>query len=164
MKVSGLPLVGRGAFSRVYKKDARTVLIVSRDKAKEAMASAEWPPSRLFPRIKKISEGYYEALYYPKVRSLKETLKPRHYALYRHLVALSSSYTLGCGYRSLHSGFSQNLKGYRSQREAILGALDALANYSSDVCFEISPRNVATTPSGNLILLDCFFFRHQLRR
>lgn len=164
MKVSGLPLIGQGAFSRVYKKDSKTVLIVSRDKAKEAMASPLWPPSRLFPRIKEVSSGVYESRYYPPIRSLKGALKEGQWQLYTHLRNLHMDYTLGQGYYELRTGFKKHMAPYRRQREALLAALDALANYNLDVCFEISPRNVAVSPSGNLVLLDCFFFRHQLRR
>jgi hypothetical protein len=41
-------------------------------------------------------------------------------------------------------------------------AVEACANYGSDVMFEISPRNVAVH-NGNLILLDCFFIKSKLR-
>jgi len=41
-------------------------------------------------------------------------------------------------------------------RNSLQEAIDACANYGSDIKFEISPRNVAVK-NGNLILLDCFF-------
>ena len=35
-------------------------------------------------------------------------------------------------------------------------ALDACGNWSTNVMFEISPRNIAVD-NGQLVLLDCFF-------
>jgi hypothetical protein len=44
----------------------------------------------------------------------------------------------------------------------MLDALDACANYGNDVCFEISPRNVAVK-NGKLVLMDCFFMADKLQ-
>ncbi|UZT50357.1 hypothetical protein [Enterobacter phage 04_vB_Eclo_IJM] len=44
----------------------------------------------------------------------------------------------------------------------VLMALDACANFGSDIQFEISPRNVRAV-NGKLILVDCFFLVSKLQ-
>jgi len=51
---------------------------------------------------------------------------------------------------------------FKTAKTALIDAVSALTNYGSDICFEISPRNIAVTKTGNLILLDCFFMRSKL--
>lgn len=153
-----MPLIGRGAFSKVYKKDSKTVIIVSRDKAKVAMASPEWPRARCFPKLIEKADGLYECKYYEPVRALKSNLGEDQWALYK---ALRDVFHNGAqDYWHLRSCFWA-LKGWKAERRALLSALDVLSEYGRDVRFEISPRNVAVH-RGRLILLDCFFFQGDL--
>lgn len=162
--MKGLPLIGRGSFSRVYRKGANEVLIVSTDKVKAAMSERFWPKSRLFPRIKFI--GYneddtctYSSRYYPKVKSLKLSLETAEWEFYKFLRDLDR-------YPEKNYRYEHYLKQFatipwRSKRNAMLEAWECLRMYSDDACFEISPRNVAVH-RGKLVLLDVFFFYHQL--
>lgn len=158
MKVSGLPLIGRGAFSKVYKKDSKTVIIVSRDKVKVAMASPEWPRARCFPKLIEKASGIYECKYYEPVRALKSNLSEDQWALYR---VLRDVYHNGPQYYWYLRSYFRALKGWKAESRALLSALDVLNEYGRDVRFEISPRNVAVH-RGRLILLDCFFFQEDL--
>ncbi len=163
-----MKLIGKGTFSKVYLKGNDEVLIVSRDKVKQAMSEMHWPSSRLFPRIRKEGEGQngtslYTSKYYPRVRNLKNSLEPKEWELYRYLQDLDrwpsrADMSKGNRWRSLFSSIP-----WRGKREALLAALDCLRMYGDDVCFEISPRNVAVH-RGKLVLLDCFFFYSQLWR
>ena len=50
-----LPLIGRGMFSTVYRKNAKTVLIKSVDPVKECMAMGWFPSSRMFPKTTRVA-------------------------------------------------------------------------------------------------------------
>jgi len=152
-----MELIGRGQFSTVYRKNSSTVLIKSTDPVKECMALGWFPSCRLFPKIKRINCELYESKYYPRVRSLKNSLEPKQWELYKALRGcMSWKLTAEQVIKSLHPKF-------RKQRDHLLAAINALYNYGDDVCFEISPRNV-TVHKGKLILLDCFFMKsHSLR-
>lgn len=152
-----MELIGRGRFSRVYRKNTTQVLIKSIDPVKECMVLGWFPSCRLFPKIKRIGYELYEQKYYPRVRSLKSSLEPRQWELYKALrKCMSCNKTAEQEIRSLPPKF-------RKQRDHLLEAINALYNYGDDVVFEISPRNVAAS-NGKLILLDCFFMKSQLGR
>ena len=162
-----LPLIGRGMFSTVYRKNTKTVLIKSIDPVKECMAMGWFPSSRMFPKITRVAVMYddqgtalYEQRYYPKVKSLKAALKPTEWEFYRALRGINIFHCFGWDdYKTLDS-LQSLIKAlpskYARKKAALLGAIDALTNYGADIRFEISPRNVAVH-NGRLILLDCFF-------
>ena len=164
-----LPLIGRGAFSTVYRKNAKTVLIKSVDPVKECMAMGWFPNSRMFPKTTRVAildddqgTALYEQRYYPKAMSLKAALKPAEWEFYRELrgnVWMACNVFGNDPYKtldSLRSVISNLPSKYARKKTALLGAIDALTNYGADIRFEISPRNVAVH-NGRLILLDCFF-------
>jgi len=98
--------------------------------------------------------------YYPKVKSLKQSLKPAQYALYKELRALSIGY--GNKDYDLYFKWREQFETIKNKavREDLLEVVDHLNNYGTDLSFEISPRNVAVK-NGKLILLDCFFIASQ---
>lgn len=162
-----LPLIGRGMFSTVYRKNAKTVLIKSIDPVKECMAMGWFPNSHMFPKTTRVAildddqgTALYEQRYYSKVKSLKDALKPAEWEFYRVLRDVRNNVNRFLDdYKALDSlqTLISNLPNkYARKKAALLGAIDALTNYGPDVRFEISPRNVAAH-NGNLILLDCFF-------
>ncbi len=150
-----MKLIGKGAFTRAYLKDNRTVLLKSRDPIKDCMASGFFPECKLFPKVTRVDLNTYEMKYYPRTTSLKNNLKPRQWEYYKQLrkafnnIVLVSSNSM-CYLDRLLSYIS-----YKYLREAIAEAYWACRNYGR-VCFEISPRNVAVH-KGNLVLLDVFF-------
>lgn len=168
-----LPLIGRGMFSAVYRKNVKTVLIKSIDPVKECMALGWFPSSRMFPKTTRVAlldddqgTALYEQRYYPKVKSLKTALKPAEWEFYRVLREVHNNVNRFLDdYKaldSLQSLISTMPSKYARKKAALLGAIDALTNYGPDVRFEISPRNVAVH-NGRLILLDCFFMVGKVR-
>ena len=169
-----LPCIGRGMFSTVYRKNAKTVLIKSIDPVKECMAIGWFPSSRMFPKTTRVAildddqgAALYEQRYYPKAKSLKAALKPTEWEFYQELRETQSNinHFLGDYYKALDSlrSLIKALPGkYARKKSALLGAIDALTNYGPDIRFEISPRNVAVH-NGRLILLDCFFMAGKMK-
>jgi len=158
----GLKLIGRGSFTKAYQKDADTVLLKSVDPIKECMSLGWFPSSRLFPKIERIDNELYEMKYYKQTLSLKASLCDKHYKIYQTLRALKINNS-----PNIHDGFEDALKAFRTIKDyklriIMIEALEACSNYGSDIGFEISPRNVAATKTGKLILLDCFFMKSKL--
>lgn len=161
MDTRGLKLIGKGTFSKCYKLNDKEVLIRSNDNVKEYIALwMDYVP--FIPNIERIDIGLYKMEYFPKVKSLKKTLKPKQYEIYKELRSLSVGFVANKHnlFYEWHEQFD-TIKNKRF-REGLKLALDCLANYGSDINFEISPRNVAVK-NGNLILLDCFFMSSQLQ-
>jgi len=157
-----MKLIGQGSFTKAYRKDNETVLLKSSDPIKECMSFGWFPDSRLFPKIIRTEIGEYEMKYYEKVTSLKTALTPKHYEIYKTLrnLKIDISYNLYDGLDNLRKAF--NTIADRRLRNIMLKAADATSNYGEDANFEISPRNVAVTKTGKLILLDCFFMKSHL--
>ena len=154
--------IGQGSFTKAFLRDDGKVQLHSVDPIKECMSFGWFPSSRLFPTVTRINTEVYEMKHFPKVASLKKSLKAKEYQKYLELRNLSIPVTMNIhdGYDSLYNAFC-TIKNKRL-RAIMLEALDACSNYGSDIGFEISPRNVAVTTTGNLILLDCFFMKSKL--
>lgn len=166
MNTQGMKCIGKGAFSTVYQKSKKTVLIKSQDNVKECMSLGWFPDSNLFPKIEKVATSdcgqfqFYEEKFYPKVRSLKNNLSSFDWEFYRALKNISdSNHMTDCD--ECREAIALLPNKFHHKRTMILEAIDALTNYGSDVCFEISPRNVAIH-GKKLVLLDCFFMRRDL--
>ena len=159
-----MEMIGKGQFTTAYRKNANTVLLKSTDPIKECMSLGWFPNSHLFPKVTRLSYGEvstYEMVYYPKVKSLKTALKPKHYEYYTALRKLYEENRMHT--RSVHNLYNKWYRVFSSTttlprhiKQHLLDALDACSNYGSDIAFEISPRNVAVSKTGGLILLDCF--------
>lgn len=154
-----MELIGKGTFSKVYKLNEKQVLIKSVCYAKACISlnlDSKW-----FPKLERAGYNEYTCEFYPKVKSLKTTLKPKHYKLYQELRKLSvycaNSYDYLDAWRKEFKKVSN-----KSLRNVLLEVLDDLANYGTQIGFEISPRNVAVK-NGSLILLDVFYMIDQLR-
>jgi hypothetical protein len=168
MNTNGMKKIGNGAFSTVYKKSRSKVLIKSRDNVKECMALGWFPETSLFPRIERVGMSdcgewqFYEEKYYPRVKSLKNTLSAFEWEFYQELRKLHCSflhpYELIDKWRKQFESLPNK---FHHKKRMLLEAVDGLSNYGCDICFEISPRNVATQ-GKKLVLLDCFFMKSQL--
>lgn len=158
-----LKLIGRGAFSRVYRsEDSNVVLIKSCDPIKECMSLGWFPDSELFPKVTRIDNNMYEMDYIGPCRApiaeLKAAGNDEHLNLYRELLKLN---------RTAHTGFDliKDIKGLNipnRDMSDIIEALEACMNYGEDIAFEISPRNIRIS-DGKLILMDCFYQVSALR-
>ena len=155
-----MKLIGEGEFTRAYLRPDGKVLLKSICPIKECMSYGWFPESRLFPKLEHIDcddhSKFYLTEYYPKVSSLKDSLNEKHWAMYKELQKLPKGFGV---YKYDKLDFWREtfptLKNKRL-RDTMMEALDACSNYGTSICFEISPRNVATK-NGKLILLDCFF-------
>ena len=167
-----MKLIGRGAFTKCYlKDDGKRVLLVSSDPIKECMAWGWFPVSTLFPEVKMIEVGTYEMDYMPPTRGLKPYLDADQWELYQVLRGcyertplLMNEYDLyHLWYEIFEAAIDKaETEVIRSGLQDVIGALDACADFGSDIQFEISPRNVRAV-NGKLVLMDCFFLSSKLR-
>ena len=148
-----MKVIGKGLFTTAYQSpnDRNRVVLKSRDPVKECMAIGWFPDSKLFPKVRRISypdaDGIqtYEMKKYPKCTAPKQQLNAKHYEIYKALRGVC--FTLMD---------IETLKVPRYVKEVLQDAYHAVSSYGSPL-FEISPRNISYTPSGRLILLDCFY-------
>ena len=157
-------IIGKGLFSTCYlQADKKTVVLKSVDGIKECMSMGWFPSNNCFPKVEYIEQGLYKMKYYKKVSSLKNELKPKQYAIYQELRKLTIGYVKN-SYNSLEEWIKQfKTVSNKTMSKALINAIEACANYGSDISFEISPRNVAVN-NGNLILLDCFFVQSEANK
>jgi hypothetical protein len=88
-------------------------------------------------------------------------LNPRDYRLYkelRNLHASALSRPSKMVIDNTRAMFEKLSDDFSIEKDILLQAVDACSNYSTNVYFEISPRNVAVK-DGKLILLDVFFLK-----
>lgn len=169
--------IGQGSFSKVYLQDNGKVYIKSIDYIKECL-SLNWnglTEYRLFPQIDFIkTDGdykIYEMEYYEQPKSLKQNLNPHDYKLYKTLRKVMNQFSIRFDniiydinislFDILTNCIADYLGEFEAEQEILIEAINTFSNYGQDICFEISPRNVAVK-NNQLILLDCFFFRSQL--
>lgn len=159
-------LIGKGAFTKAYLLDSGRVMLKSCCPIKECMALGFFPEHRLFPKMNMIECGMYEMEYYPRVKSLKNSLDAEDYELYKELRQIAQN----AGHpANIYDSYSALYKAFEASdledevKEVMLEALDGCANCGSDIGFEISPRNVAVK-DGKLVLLDVFFSKGTLKK
>ena len=155
--------IGKGSFSTVYQKNSDKVLIKSDDHVKECLSFNWHNKSKYIPNITNVDTGLYEMKLYPKCTKPKQQLNAKAYNTYLTLKSLFNNVTIYNKYDAYNIWYKafSNLKD-NTLKNCLLSVLDSLSNYGSDIYFEISPRNISFTKTGNLILLDCFFFKTQL--
>ena len=160
-------IIGKDRFSTAYQnKDV--VYIKSQDPVKECFAF--FPVnSSYFPKVSvsDLPEFDYKMPLYNKVRAPKKQLNDRSITIYQELRKLFNNNLFyfnkkESGYAKWYRLFS-GIKSSKRLKNALINAIDNLANYGDDIGFEISPRNIAATKSGNIILLDCFFLKRALK-
>ncbi len=165
-------LIGKGAFSKVYRKDNENkVTVLTDDNVKECMGNGWFPDTSLFPKVVAIDHdeiSTYEMPYYPKVRAPKKELTKRSYELYNALRELADTMPYCANkydsYEKLHKHIDTIPAKFSKEKREIREAIEALSNYGPDIAFEISPRNISKTARGKLVLLDCFFFKSALQK
>ena len=163
-------LIGKGAFSKVYRKDDEPfVTVISSDYVKECLSWGWMPDDSLFPKVERIEydePSIYRMPYYPRVKAPKQELNERSYALYVELRKFMLSTPVCDNIYDLYDVTWEHISTidsrFKKEKTLLRDALSALSNYGSDMCFEISPRNISKTNRGKLVLLDCFFFKSQL--
>lgn len=170
-ETKGLPLIGKGSFTLCYD-NGNSVLLVSNCPVKECNALGWLSGSRLFPKIERLDFTDDLQLFkqekFTKVKSLKTALHKKEYDLYLQLRELASAYQ--CKYiknpHHRHQIFVDTVKAsnlHHVYKKALIEAVDGIANYTSKIGFEVSPRNVAVK-NGKLVLLDVFYSIDQLNK
>lgn len=180
-QLQGLQKLGAGAFSTAYKKNAKTCLVYSTCYMKECMSLGWFPKNRLFPVVARLEFGLgpqgEHALYsmplLRRVTAPTTQLNATSLKLYRELRKVAADFSLEYSRDAISYGvvigsnFSACLKKHvtsHAKREALQDAYAACNSYSLSIVFECSPRNIAVSPSGGLILADCFYCAEQLQR
>lgn len=157
--------IGKGTFTTVYRQDnSDTVTIITNDPVKECLSHGWFPENTLFPTVAAVDydeKSTYTMPYYPKVKAPKKELTPHSYELYKALRKYFETMPFcnnphDCYYTHLEHLNTLPAK-FRKEKALLKEAFEALSNYGSDFCFEISPRNISKTKRGKLVLLDCFF-------
>lgn len=167
-----LKLIGTGLFTRAYRKgNSNVVLIKSECYVKECL-SFKWHRnhSGIFPTIDRTAINEYEMNFYPKVKSLKKSLRPDQWEIYKELCTVfkdrlpyNKNYRdRGCRYTALIEEITKANLPVKVKND-IVSVVESIGNWGSDIGFEISPRNVAVD-NGRLIMLDCFFMVSQARQ
>ena len=162
-----LSLLSRGgAFTVAYVDSAlQYVYLKSVCPIKECIAQGWFPESDLFPSISHALDGngIYKMEYYPRVKSLKESLDADQWEIYKELRRVMKEIDYTGNVHRNHESITQGFNTIKDEslRETMQEALDACANYGTQLAFEISPRNVAVK-DGKLILLDVFYHVEKL--
>ncbi len=163
--IDGGAVIGRGQFTRVYGGERGRVVIVTIDPLKEAYAMDWLPDTPLFPRFE--SEGHdreYRSVYTaPRLDvgskipgGLRGVLRPRQWRLYQALRRCTGCIGTGAQWDNARR-FDSLPAEFSREREYMREAIDCMHNWCSRVGFEVSPRNVAATAGGSLVLFDVFF-------
>ena len=156
-----------GAFTVAYVDSGlKNVYLKSVCPIKEVMAQGWFPESDLFPTVGFAgrTQGLYKMEYFPKVPSLKDALDPDQWELYKTLRNVKDRIEYTENSHQNHESITMAFNTIKDEslREVMQEALDACANFGTEIGFEISPRNVAVK-NGKLILLDVFYNVAKLR-
>ena len=175
-------LIGKGHFTKVYKagnSNGKKVMVYSTCPVKEVLALGWMPRTRRLPTLEVAYDNEGKEYYIAEKLSigskvkggLSKALSAKEYTLYKELKAFEQALSK----ESLKTSDSKEsyfiamdvLKTFtfsnRSIKNILIESFDALSNYGTDVCFEISPRNVAISKAGKLILNDCFYLKSYMR-
>lgn len=184
-------LIGKGMFAKAYHLQGRkpSILIAindsSQDYAKElvAMAYEDSGGNPYIPRIRKLgwnaTQTFYEMPLYNA--PLKKSASPKAWNQYlairkcwKEAEAETVSYSAKRRIARKHLGYQimqgtvDKARKHKGIPSKLVQALEALqhtaANYGADYSFEFSPRNLATTARGRLILLDSVFSQEAVGR
>lgn len=169
LKANKPSTVKKGHFTTAYLyQEQAKVILKSRCYIKECMALGWFPYNELFPSIKFADIEYdvntefkvYDMPLYVHGQSVKSNVCKEDYeGIYIPLRKIQYVIDYADFEEQLTTvGVSEDVK------EALLEAYSVCTNCGSDVGWEISPRNVAATADGKLILLDCFYIKSQIRR
>lgn len=159
-------LIDKGAFTKAYQIAEDKVEILTICPAKEAYALFS-QGNKFAPIIEKVDyldsgESVYHMPLYPKVTAPKKQLNKEAYAVYQALRKISGSCSMTY-YRFIEEIEASNIN--EDDKEEIISLISDACNAidTMDMGFEISPRNISVTETGDLIMLDCVFSRRVLR-
>lgn len=166
-QVKGLPIIGRGAFTKCYELNPSEVLLLSCDPVKECSASGWMPDSDRLVNLERIDyDGIFTLYKAPRLPKFNvKDLFLSEYALFKQLKKLCSSLQWpNNDYNRLHY-FTNKLVASdlpEEIKELLIDCGEACMNYGHRLGFEFSPRNLSTK-DGKIIFLDCFFLLDTLQ-
>lgn len=160
-ELSSLKTIGRGMYTVCKQIDNLSVYLITNCPTKEAYSTG-WIESNLFPCLEFVDildngKKVYKSPYYPKLPL--STLDRDSYMMYRTLRDWSAQYYPNYYRLTNAASYLIDKAGNLPEgglRDDIIQAIETLKNWSKNVHFEISPRNVRAV-NGKLLLLDCFF-------
>jgi hypothetical protein len=159
-------LIGKGSFSKVYRQgESDHVTIVSADPCKEAQALFLSADCQFFAPLERFfydddGNGHYRQKYLGKTdQAITKLLDSDNMALYRALRALPVI-TEKNSYGLLYNQFETIAENpvFEIACNELIEMLQCVSNYTDNIGFEISPRNIRAI-NGKLVFLDCFFSR-----
>ena len=169
----GKKLIGQGAFTKCYDNGNNTVTLISSCPWKELLSLGWTPESSRLPDCKRVGHFDDNQVYImpklDKVTAPKKQLKPKEYIFYKKLRNLANSFyssTIGCKPHDRLDVFRDCVKesdlNYK-HKQLLIECAESMANYTTQIGFECSPRNVSVK-NGKLILLDLFFSLEKLNQ
>jgi hypothetical protein len=160
-QVKGLPIIGRGAFTKCFELNANEVLLLSCDPVKECNAAGWMPKTDRLINLERIDYDGVFALYKaPKMPKFKVgDLSLPEYALFKQVKKFCNSLQWPTNdYPRLYY-FRDKLKESELPddiKELLVDCGEACMNYGPKLGFEFSPRNLSTK-GGKIVFLDCFY-------
>ena len=156
--------IGQGMFTRVYRKDENTIMGVTRDRAKLAMASDDFPVCSIFPKTKLTtkSDGGWFSYEMPHLQvietesDVRDVMNDRLTAIYDNLLDVCRASPRVLTQLDLNKVKNTYVRG--ALREA-LRAFDSL-----EVGLDIKAQNVGFDDIGRLILFDIFYVPDDFRK
>lgn len=171
--IKGKKLIGKGAFTKCYDNGDNTVTLISSCPWKELLALGWTPESSRLPECKRIDCDWDVSVYtmpkLEKVTAPKKQLRPKEYELYKKLRKLAEDFYSSSINRKAYDRldiFRDCVKDsdlHHTQKQLLTECAESMANYTTQVGFECSPRNIAVK-NGKLILLDLFFSVEHLNK
>lgn len=159
-------LIGRGTFTKAFQISETEVEVITTCPSKECYAIFS-QGNPFAPVIEKTDyldsgESVYLMPFYSKVKSPSRELNKESLEVYEALRAINNTYSVKDYYEFCNAIDATTLP--EEAKENIKELCGDVANGIDcyDLGFEISPRNIAISEGGQLIMLDCFFSRKLL--
>lgn len=166
-QVKGLPIIGRGAFTKCFELNTSEVLLLSCDPVKECNALGWMPDSNRLVILERVDyDGIFTLYKAPKLPRFKVSdLSLPEYALFKQLKKFYSSLSWPQNDYKRLPYFSDQLNASElpeEVKELLIDCAEACMNFGQKFGFEFSPRNLSTK-DGKLVFLDCFYLLDTLQ-
>lgn len=166
-QVKGLPIIGRGAFTKCFELNANEVLLLSCDPIKECNALGWMPDSDRLVSLERVDyDGIFTLYKAPKLPKFKAgDLSLPEYALFKQLKKFYHALSWPQNDHKRLPYFIDQLGASDlpdEVKELLSDCAEACMSFGQKLGFEFSPRNLSTK-NGKLIFLDCFYLLNTLQ-
>ena len=156
-----MKIIGKGSFTKAYLADNGKVYLKTEDPAKELLAMGWLEESKYLPKISDSDiDGYDYVTDFSApiskiggMKNFSEVGKDQ----YRLCREIGSKMHRNISHDKIIQIAETFLKDHPELLATIVDFIENFCNYTQNVGFEVSPRNVSVTSDGELLLLDCFF-------